>query len=122
VAEHTDLDFADQRILSAYFVLLNQAYSAQLLEVMLCDAWTAEVQGLLDFAGAEWASAFQEKPVDFPVFSAKSILEFGFVSSAQGVTRLSSVFSVLWLIIPNVSTDVLISPFPIGKRIRSIEA
>jgi hypothetical protein len=35
---------------------------------------------------------------------------------------LSSVFSVLWLIIPNVSTDVLISPFPIGKRIRSIEA
>jgi len=84
VAEHADLDFADQGILSAYFVLLNQAYSAQLLKVVLCDAWAAEVQGLLDFAGAEWASAFQQKPVDFPVFSAKSIFEFGLISSVQG--------------------------------------
>ena len=81
--EHAYLHFADQEVVAADFLFLNQAQLAQLFKMMVSDAWTAEVQGALDFPYTHGMTVFQEKPVDFPSFASKCILNLSRISRSQ---------------------------------------
>ena len=52
MAENANFDLADQHIVTTNFLLLHQAQSAELFQMMIGDAWTAETKGALDFSDA----------------------------------------------------------------------
>jgi hypothetical protein len=68
--QNTYFDLPNQIVVSAYLLLLHQPQLPQLLKMVKRDAGAAKMQGTLDFSDSDWASRFQEEPVDFPGFAA----------------------------------------------------
>ena len=87
VPQHTYLHFADQNIVAAYVLFLNQPQLAQLFKMMISHAWAAKVQSPLDFPHAHGPAGFQQKPVDFPSFTSKRVLKFFLISNSQSARR-----------------------------------
>ncbi len=89
MAEHTYLHFADQKIVSADLLFLNQAQLAQLLKMMVRHTWAAKVQSTLDFPHTHRLASLEQKPVDFPRFASESVLKLLLVSHGQLAIRLT---------------------------------
>jgi len=89
MAEHAYFNFADQKVVSADFLFLNQAQLAQLLKMMVRHAWAAKVQGALDFPHTHRLASFEQEPVDFPRFTLESVLKLILVSHGQSARRLT---------------------------------
>jgi hypothetical protein len=83
MAKHAYFHFADQKVVSANVLFLNQPQLAQLFKMMIRHAWAAKVQTPLDFPHTHRMTSFQEKPVDFPRFASKGILKLGLSSRIQ---------------------------------------
>lgn len=56
MAKHSNLYLTNQGIMTANFLLLNQAQLSQLLKMMESYAWTAEMKGTLHFSDSHWSA------------------------------------------------------------------
>ena len=90
MAQYTNFDFAGQRIVAANVLLFNEPQITQLFKVMLGHAWTAKMQGSLDFAHAHRTAILQQQPVDLPVLPPKRILKSHLILNVQRQASLSN--------------------------------
>ena len=101
VSEHADFDLADKRVLTSDLLSLHQTYLAQLLQMMLSHAGTAEMKSSLNLANTQRTTYLQQKPIDIPILSPKRILKLCFIPDAQAIGTLLQIDRTrAWLIIP----------------------
>lgn len=91
MAKHAYFHFADQKVVSADVLFLNQPQLAQLFKMVVRHAWAAKVQTPLDFPHTHRMTSFQEKPVDFPSLASKGILKLSLISRSQSARRLRNI-------------------------------
>jgi len=89
MSKNADLDFTNQRVVTAYVLLLHQAQLAQLLKMVLCYTRAAEPQGFLNLTNTHRTTILQKKPIHIPVFPTKSILKLNFTFRVQAVALFS---------------------------------
>ena len=59
MAQDSDFYFPNQAVMPPDFLLLHQTELAELFQMVEGDTGTAEMQGTLDFANADWAAIFK---------------------------------------------------------------
>jgi len=91
MSQHSNLDFAYERIAASHFLFSHQAEFTQLFKMMLRYTWTTEVQDPLYFPNTHGTTALQKKPIDLPIFASKGILKLGFILGAQGIVIFCEV-------------------------------